>query len=108
MCVDVPLEKGFIWTMSGIERLEVSEDPSSSGNEGESFDDSMDSRERVSAVAFEIPGRYWWLDPTSSPVFVASELLLEWFSSVYLPSVDIVGMELWRWIDDVGASTGGL
>ena len=56
MCVNVPLEKGFIRTMSGIERLDVSEDPSSSGNEKESFDDSMDSRERVSVVAFEIPG----------------------------------------------------
>ena len=41
-------------------------------------------------------------------MFVASELLLEWFSSKYLPSVDIVEVELWRWIDDVGASTGGL
>jgi hypothetical protein len=56
MCVNVPLEKGFIRTMSGIWRLDVSESPSSDGNEKESLADSMESRERESAIVFEIPG----------------------------------------------------
>ena len=54
--MNVPLEKGFIRTMSGIWRLDVSESPSSDGNEKESLADSMESRERESAIVFEIPG----------------------------------------------------
>ena len=92
--MNVPLGKGFIRTMSGTERLAVSESPSSDCDEKDSRDDSVGSRERVSAVVFETPGEYWLLDPTSSPESVASELLLEWFLSRYLPSIDIVGVEL--------------